>query len=132
MSKYLSNKIYFLSLLSMAAVVFCTHITTQTYFCSYIQSLQKVYIPLLKPLTENSFIVYLFHEPLMHIIFMSTTTYFNMLAFQRTCGNVIMLEIQSVLLLPMNRLANFTLHLFFINVHSMWSMNKSINLGGAK
>lgn len=33
--------------------------------------------PVTKTLTENNFMVYLLHEPLMHIIFMSTITYFN-------------------------------------------------------
>ena len=33
--------------------------------------------PVTKTLTENNFMVYLLHEPLLHIIFMSTITYFN-------------------------------------------------------
>lgn len=33
--------------------------------------------PVGKTLTENNFMVYLLHEPLLHIIFMSTITYFN-------------------------------------------------------
>ena len=33
--------------------------------------------PVTKTLTENNFMVYLLHEPLLHIIFMSTITYFK-------------------------------------------------------
>lgn len=33
--------------------------------------------PVTKTLTENNFMVYLLHEPLLHIIFMSTVTYFK-------------------------------------------------------
>lgn len=33
--------------------------------------------PVMKTLTENNFMVYLLHEPLLHIIFMSTITYFK-------------------------------------------------------
>ena len=33
--------------------------------------------PVTKTLSENNFMVYLLHEPLLHIIFMSTLTYFN-------------------------------------------------------